>query len=747
MLQARPRESFRLFRQLALPAMVLSLLGGCSEAVDVSKRFAEYDDLESRNSLAPADGLVASGPLGGPFTPASKDYVFTNYASEDLDYQLESTESWVVLSRADPGTIFPGQSMNFTVSLDPTSAAGLAPGPHTASVAVRDRHSGIVLQSRDVDLEISSAGPDATLAPSDGLIAQGPQGGPFTPTSKDYVLTNNAQADLDYDLTATQAWVAFSVPASGTVPAQQSMNFTVSLDTTSTASLPTGSYLAMVIVREQGSATVLQQRDVELSIHSGGFGSPSLLFSTFLGGYDGGEGCRDVAVDAAGNIYIAGGCPGNDFPTTLGAYDRTYNTGGNQNGSAGQCDGVVAKFTPDGQLVWATYVGGINYDRFYSIEVHTDGSVYLSGRAGPGFPVTAGAFQPEYRGTWAGIYGVQNGVVVKLAADGSGIIWSSYVGTGNLIRDLDIDQNGDAYILFGSNPNSLTQPDPGWFATAFDNAYQKTRRNARETGVMKVTSDGSQVLWATWFGGNGKDAEEGSIVVDDAGRPYILFNTSSTNLATTPGVPGPSKSAGDDVFLARLSADGSALELGTYLGGNGSDGVETHGLAVIADKVVALITTESSDLQTTSGAYQSSWQGGQDGAVVTLSLDGALIASTYVGGSGKDETDGLSVTPDGHILYVGQSDSTDLPVTPDAHQSTPKASYEGYIVRLSPDLSTLIYCTYMGGNGSDALRAATFDGYDIVVAGGTGSSDWPTLNAHQSTFANGDIVVVKYRIQ
>ena len=53
----------------------------------------------------------------------------------------------------------------------------------------------------------------------------------------------------------------------------------------------------------------------------------------------------------------------------------------------------------------------------------------------------------------------------------------------------------------------------------------------------------------------------------------------------------------------------------------------------------------------------------------------------------------------------------------------------------------------MGGNGSDTLRAATFDGYDIVVAGGTGSSDWPTLNAHQSTFANGDIVVVKYRIQ
>jgi hypothetical protein len=107
------------------------------------------------------------------------------------------------------------------------------------------------------------------------------------------------------------------------------------------------------------------------------------------------------------------------MPVTPGAYDTSFNTGGNQIGGHGPSDAYIAKYTPDGQLVWATYLGGPNYDRAYAIELDPAGDVVISGRAGPGFPTTPGVFQPEYKGNGGGFYGVQGGFVAKLSADGA----------------------------------------------------------------------------------------------------------------------------------------------------------------------------------------------------------------------------------------------------------------------------------------------------------------------------------------
>jgi hypothetical protein len=108
-----------------------------------------------------------------------------------------------------------------------------------------------------------------------------------------------------------------------------------------------------------------------------------LRFSTYFGGSGDVDQPRDIFVDTDGNIFISGGTNSQNLPTTPGAYDRTQN---------GSVDVFVAKFDATGQLTWCTYLGGPNYDRAYAIEVDNQGYVYLAGRAGPGFPVTPGAF-------------------------------------------------------------------------------------------------------------------------------------------------------------------------------------------------------------------------------------------------------------------------------------------------------------------------------------------------------------------
>jgi hypothetical protein len=479
----------------------------------------------------------------------------------------------------------------------------------------------------------------------------------------------------------------------------------------------------------------------------------ALEFSTYYGGSQW-EHTRDVFIDAAGYIYAAGGTASDDLPTTPGAYDTSFNTGGTQIGGHGPSDGWVAMFTPDGQLVWATYLGGPNYDRIYALEVADDGHVYVSGRSGPGFPVTPGAFQPEYlaTGSPADFYGVQNGFVAKLSPDGSQLVWSSQLGVNALVRDFAIDDQGDVYAALTYTQGVSGNTNPAWFAGAFDGAYQPTRNGGDENGLVKVSADGTTVLWATWLGGNGDESGIGSVRVDEQHRPHLAFFTDSTDLPTTPGVVGSTYGGGTDVFVARLSADGSTVEMGTYVGGSGEDAFETHSIGVANGEIVVAGFTGSDDFPVTPGAFQTVRGGGNtDAFAVRLDAQGALLAGTYVGGSGFEGADGLSVSASGEIVFAGETDSTDFPVTPGAIQAASGGDVDAFVVRLGSDFSALRFASYLGGGAHDNGRAAFMaDDCVVLVAGASAGPGWPTLDAYQPQFAgggqnwgNGDNVLAK----
>jgi len=469
----------------------------------------------------------------------------------------------------------------------------------------------------------------------------------------------------------------------------------------------------------------------------------SVAFSTYVGGSRQ-DSIRDIAVDREGNVYITGGTESSDFPVTAGAYDTSFN---------GRHDAFVTKVSPEGKVIWSTFIGGPNYDRAYAIEVDAKGYVYVAGRAGAGFPVTGSAFQKRFMGGQESPrYGPQDGFVLKLTPDGSSLVWASYFGTSDpeIIRDLDIDRDGNVYIVSGYDPTKATAVPPGW-SEWFAKAFQKFPQGGKDKVVAKIAPDGSRVLWATFLGGSKDEGGGPTIRVDSRGYPYVFTNTLSANMPTTPGAYDRTHNGGFDAYVAKLTPDGSGLVYGTYLGGSRDDGpADTHGGAVDAEgNAYVSGYTFSNDFPTTPGVLRR--KGGNSNKVADsftskLSPDAShLISSTYYGAG-----EGVAVDFFGNVYFTGGSIKLDYPVTTYAFQKKLKGIENGIVAKLSADFSRFLYATYMGGTMArrynEGFRAIAIDwNSNIYAAGITESKDWPILKAFQASHAGDwDGVLVKF---
>ncbi|MFQ5807974.1 MAG: SBBP repeat-containing protein [Armatimonadota bacterium] len=479
--------------------------------------------------------------------------------------------------------------------------------------------------------------------------------------------------------------------------------------------------------------------------------SYDLTFSTYLGG-SAQDSARGVAVDAEGNIYVTGGTTSPDFLTTEGAYDRSYTTGGQSVGAFGPMDVFVTKLDPNGKIVWSTFLGGPNYDRAYSVEVDSQGYVYVAGRAGEGFPTTPGVLQPEFAGDDSRnrAYGKQDGFITRLSPDGSTIVWSTYFGDagGSIVRDIDIDATGNVYATLMGTRHPNPNVTPG--------AFQTTPAGDADNVIAKISADGSRVIWASYLGGSGRDLAP-SIRVDATGHVLVDGSTASTDFPVTPGAFQRKSGGGGDAYVVKFRPDGSGLVYGTYLGGSRSDGAAgKHGLAVDATGHAYVVGfTESPDFPTTPGAFQRKYGGGMQGTweqtgdrfVARLSPDGArLLAGTFVGGNARDGGEGVAVDERGSVYMSMFSYSSDFPVNADAMQPKRASRRDGTPFVLAPDFTRAVMSSYMGGSGEDNLRACALgsDG-SFVVVGSTNSRDWPVRNAAQPSLAgDGDVVVVKF---
>jgi uncharacterized protein (TIGR03437 family) len=429
--------------------------------------------------------------------------------------------------------------------------------------------------------------------------------------------------------------------------------------------------------------------------------SGALIYLTFLGGKTD-DFATSIAVDAAGNAYVAGMTNSTDFPVTAGAYQKTFGGyGGNTCGRMG--DAFVAKLNPTGsELIYSTYLGGQRDDAASAIAIDSTGNVYVAGSTiSTDFPTTKGAYQTSFHGL-----GGQEG-----------------------------------------------RPSCGG-APQF---------NTGDAFVSKLDPTGSQLIFSTYLGGTLDDFAL-AIALDSEQNVYVAGSTLSYNFPVTSALQGSFHGSDPqnvfwnfgDGFVAKLSSSGASLIYSTYLGGSGDDVIT--GLAAASDGTLWVTGgTTSQDFPVTKDAVQGVFAGYNfvpfnieqsvgDAFIAHINATGtALLYSTYLGGSQNDIGEAIAVDNSGLVYVVGFTDSQNFPYTLNGLQKTLAGAGgggpyfytgDGFITVLDPSTPKLVYSSYFGGSLDDQLFALVLDGQGGVWAtGGTASSDLPiSANAAQATF-------------
>jgi hypothetical protein len=406
--------------------------------------------------------------------------------------------------------------------------------------------------------------------------------------------------------------------------------------------------------------------------------SGALVYSTYIGG-SGDDRGFGVALDAAGSAYVTGWTSSNNLPTVAPL----------QAALAGRRDAFVLKLNPAGNaLVYSTYLGGSGTDSGNAIAVDSSGSAYVTGDTDSlNFP-TRNPIQSSNAG-------LQDAFVARLAATGSSLVFSTYLGGYGQDRGsgIALDSAGNAYITGATT--SLNFPTAG--------ALQASNGGGQDAFVAKLNALGTSLLYSTYLGGRGGAegfGEEGrGIAVDSSGNAYVTGTTSSTNFPLLN--PIRSTPAGtNDAFVTKLNPAGSALLYSTLLGGSGMDigtalAVDPQGSAVVTGY------TSSPDFPTTFPA-QPSHAGLYDVFLARLNPAGtALLFSTFLGGSASDSGNAVGLDAAGNLYVAGQTSSWDFPVR-NPVQSVNGGGFGGFVASFSTVGPT---CASVGPNG--VVTAAT----------------------------------------
>jgi autotransporter-associated beta strand protein len=378
----------------------------------------------------------------------------------------------------------------------------------------------------------------------------------------------------------------------------------------------------------------------------------ALVYCTYLGG-NGGDVARGIAVDSAGNAYVAGSTSSTNFPLS-NAF---------QGGYGGNTDAFVARLNPTGTgLVYASYLGGSNADGANAVAVDNSGNAYVVGFTySTNFPTTAGAFRPNH----ASDGGNDDAFVARVSAGGSVLAYATYLGgdTADNAFAVAVDGSGNAYV--GGLTSSTNFPTS---AGAFQTTHASDGGN-NDAFLAKLNPSGSALAYGTYLGGNNSDGIRG-VAVDSSGNAYVAGFTYSTNFPTTAGAfqtAHANDSGADDAFVARVNPAGSDLAYSTYLGGNDFD--QVLGVAIDGSGNACVTgNTTSTNFPVTSGAFQSSHasDGGQtDAFVARVNPTGSgLTFASYLGGNNGDDAFGIAVDGSGNAYVAGSTSSTNFPTTP-----------------------------------------------------------------------------------
>lgn len=463
-----------------------------------------------------------------------------------------------------------------------------------------------------------------------------------------------------------------------------------------------------------------------------------LIWSTFLGGSVD-EAATSIAVDSSGCAYVSGWTQSSGFPTTSGVYDSTFN---------GFDDIFVAKLNAGGTaLVYSTFIGGATgSDASYAMALDSSGCVYVAGGTNSSdYPATSAAYDKTYNGNW-------DCIVAKLSADGSSLLYSTYLGGAvymDNIQGIALDSSG-VYVA-GYTCSSDFPSTSGAYQTSW-NAHYSSGIPLPDAFVAKLSSDLSSLVYSTFLGGATslfpQQEEADGIAVDSAGCAYVTGVTYATDFPTTTGALRTAHHGFSpfDCFVTKLNSSGSGLVYSTFLGGTASTvtSPQNFGYAIALDSsgracVTGMTTTVN--FPTTAGAFDTVFNGFGNVFVSKLDSSGsALVGSTLLSGTTNyDHGRAIALDSSDSIYVTGFAQSTDFPTTLDAcDRSFNGGNQDVFVAKFNPTCSGLVYCTLLGGSSDEAGLGITVDAQNCAyLAGATCSSNFPTTPAAYDTSWNG----------
>jgi len=463
---------------------------------------------------------------------------------------------------------------------------------------------------------------------------------------------------------------------------------------------------------------------------------PVLVYSSYLGG-SGTDQPAGIAVDNAGSVYIAGFTNSPDFPlATLG----TVSTG---------VDHVfVAKLDPTGSnLVYSDYIGGSNQDFGYALTLDSANNIYVTGNTrSSDFPVVN-----PYQASLPGVY---SGFLTKISANGSSILYSTYLGGNAYDQPSSIAINNAGEVYLAGFSSSLNFP--------MANAYQPTA-SPNQGGlhgvygfVTKFSADGSSLVYSTYLAGNWNvpTCTQGTcwpspfsliygIAVDSTDNAYVTGNTNTYNFPATPGAYLTTDSAPLDAmisFVSKFSSSGS-LVYSTYLYGASGASAQTAAIAVDSSGSAYVTGEAPSDgtfpITSTTICDPRVYFGGCGYAFVTKfdptgsTLQYSTFLSPYNGAF--PQAIALDQNNDAYVLCLTSSPTVSIQNGIELYTSPDDL----LVAEIDPIASTELFASYLGGSAAQYPAGIALDSSGSIYIGGqTLSTDFPvTSAAFQDTLA------------